>query len=54
MEKPSQTALLASLFTLTGLWLSYRYDLTSGACIILVAAGAMMLFELFRILKRQM
>lgn len=30
-------AVLGSVFTVVGLWLSYRYDLTSGAAIILVA-----------------
>lgn len=36
----------ASLFTLAGLWLSYSFDLTSGATIILVSAAALMLFML--------
>lgn len=31
---------LGVLFTLVGLWLSYRYDLTSGATIILVSGAA--------------
>ena len=31
------SSLLGSLFTLLGLWISYRFDLTSGASIILVA-----------------
>ncbi len=31
-------SLLNTLFTLCGLWLAYRFDLTSGAAIILVAA----------------
>jgi zinc transport system permease protein len=30
-------SLLGAVFTVTGLWLSYTYDLTSGAAIILVA-----------------
>ncbi|MCX6076511.1 MAG: metal ABC transporter permease [Campylobacterales bacterium] len=34
----------ASLFTIVGLWLSYSFDLTSGACIILVSALSLMLF----------
>ena len=34
----------ASLFTLIGLWLSYRFDLTSGATVILVSAAALILF----------
>lgn len=33
-------SLLGALFTLTGLWLSYSYNLTSGAAIILIAAAA--------------
>jgi zinc transport system permease protein len=35
---------VASLFTMLGLWLSYSFDLTSGACIILVSALSLMLF----------
>jgi len=35
--------LLSALFTLIGLWLSYAYNLTSGACIILVAGVGFML-----------
>ncbi len=31
------SALLGAVFTVLGLWLSYCFDLTSGACIILVA-----------------
>lgn len=42
---------IASLFTLVGLWFSYTYDLTSGACIILVAAISLLLFMLFKGLK---
>lgn len=34
---------LGALFTLCGLWLSYRYDLTSGATIILVAGIGFMI-----------
>ncbi|MFW6332969.1 MAG: metal ABC transporter permease [Thermodesulfobacteriota bacterium] len=45
MEKHSKSlarmmvgsSLLGALFTIIGLWLAYRYDLTSGASIILVA-----------------
>lgn len=33
-------SLLGAAFTLIGLWLSYQYNLTSGAVIILVAAAA--------------
>lgn len=38
------SALIASFFTLSGLWFSYAFDLTSGACIILVAAFFLILF----------
>jgi zinc transport system permease protein len=34
------SSLLGAVFTLTGLWLSYTFDLTSGAAIILVAGTA--------------
>ena len=33
------SALLSAVFTLTGLWLSYAYNLTSGATIIMVSAA---------------
>jgi zinc transport system permease protein len=39
---------LSCLFTLTGLWLSYQLNLTSGATIILVAAGGFILTTLWR------
>jgi len=42
---------IASFFTITGLWFSYSFDLTSGACIILVAAVSLIFFMLFRGLK---
>lgn len=38
------SALFSLLFTLAGLYLSYTYDLTSGASIILVAATFLLLF----------
>ncbi len=38
------SALFSLLFTLAGLYLSYTYDLTSGASIILVAAAFLLLF----------
>lgn len=37
------SSLLGALFTLVGLWLSYTYDLTSGASIILVAGAGFFL-----------
>lgn len=38
------SGLIASLFTVTGLFLSYSFNLTSGASIILVAAAGLLLF----------
>jgi zinc transport system permease protein len=38
---------LSALFTLTGLWLSYLLNLTSGATIILVAAGGFLIASLW-------
>lgn len=38
------SGLLSSFFTLTGLWFSYNYDLTSGASIIMVSALSLGLF----------
>ena len=40
------SGLIATLFTLTGLWFSYSYNLTSGASIILVSAASLGLFLL--------
>jgi len=37
---------IATLFTLVGLWLSYTYDLTSGASIIIVSALSLGVFLL--------
>ncbi len=42
---------IASFFTLVGLWFSYSFNLTSGACIILVASVSLMLFILIKGLK---
>jgi len=41
-------SLLSTLFTLIGLVLSYNYDLTSGASIILTAAFSLLLFLIIR------
>jgi zinc transport system permease protein len=38
---------IATLFTLVGLWISYMYDLTSGASIIIVSAVSLGVFLLF-------
>ncbi len=40
------SSILSSIFTFLGLWLSYSFDLTSGASIILVSATALILFLL--------
>lgn len=40
LQMMAGSSALAALFTLTGLWLSYRYDLTSGASIIMVSGAA--------------
>jgi zinc transport system permease protein len=37
------SAVLGALFTMTGLWLSYTFDLTSGACIIWVAGAVFLI-----------
>ena len=50
------SSLLGILFTLAGLWLSYAFDLTSGAAIILVAGAAFFIFlliEKVRLMGRQ-
>jgi zinc transport system permease protein len=46
------SGVIAMLFTLGGLWLSYSYDLTSGASIIMVSAGGLGLFLLGSRLRR--
>lgn len=40
------SGLIATVFTLTGLWLSYTYNLTSGASIIMVSALSLGVFLL--------
>ncbi len=40
------SGIIATLFTLVGLWFSYTYNLTSGASIILISAGALGVFLL--------
>ena len=40
------SGILSSFFVLLGLYLSYSYDLTSGACIILVSATGLILFTI--------
>lgn len=45
------SGITAAIFTITGLWLSYSFDLTSGACIILVSAVCLMLFMIIQKLR---
>lgn len=45
------SGLFAAFFTLTGLFLAYTYDLTSGAAIILTSAGGLLLFLGFEKIK---
>ncbi len=45
------SGVLAAIFTLIGLWLSYRYDLTSGATIILTAAAGLGIHTLYRTIR---
>jgi zinc transport system permease protein len=45
------SSILSCLFTITGLWLSYLFDLTSGATIILVAAAGFFTSALWERLK---
>lgn len=44
------SGLLSSFFTIGGLMLSYQFDLTSGASIIMVSAISLSIFMLFRVL----
>ncbi len=41
------SGIIATLFTLAGLWFSYTYNLTSGASIILISAASLGVFLLF-------
>lgn len=45
--------LLGALFTTSGLWLSFRFDLTSGAAIILVAGSAFLLIQIAETIGRR-
>jgi zinc transport system permease protein len=45
------SGILASAFTLGGLWLSYTYDITSGASIILVGAVSLIVFLIVNKIK---
>jgi zinc transport system permease protein len=45
------SSVLGALFTVCGLWLSYRYNLTSGAAIIMVASIAFLISLIFDRLK---
>ena len=47
------SSLLGAIFTVTGLWLSYRYNLTSGATIIMVAGVGFLVSVLIDQLRTQ-
>lgn len=47
------SSLLGIFFTLVGLWLSYNYDFTSGATIILVAGVAFFLTHIMHAINRR-
>ncbi len=46
------SAILSSIFTLVGLYISYNYDISSGATIILVSALSLMIFLFINFLIR--
>ncbi len=43
-----KSALLSAIFTIIGLTISYQFDITSGASIILISAAALGLFTVFK------
>ncbi|WP_294961672.1 metal ABC transporter permease [Sulfurimonas sp.] len=45
------SGLIATFFTIIGLWISYSFNLTSGACIILVSAFSLIIFMIGAKLK---
>jgi zinc transport system permease protein len=47
------SSILGILFTLSGLWLSYTFDLTSGATIILVAGLGFFISQILDFIKRK-
>jgi zinc transport system permease protein len=47
------SSILGAVFTVSGLWLAYFYNLTSGASIILVAGGVFLMDFLFDLWKRR-
>jgi zinc transport system permease protein len=48
------SVILGVAFTITGLWLSYVLDLTSGATIILTSAGAFLLTVVYKAMGRRL
>ncbi|MEA1915658.1 MAG: metal ABC transporter permease [Campylobacterota bacterium] len=46
------SGVLSSIFTLSGLWISYTYDLTSGASIIMISAVVLGIYLLGSTLKK--
>jgi zinc transport system permease protein len=46
------SVLLGAIFTMTGLWLSYAYNITSGASIIMVAGSVFLFIQVIEKLIR--
>ncbi|HXL04887.1 MAG: metal ABC transporter permease [Firmicutes bacterium] len=47
------SSILGTIFTLVGLWLSYEFDLTPGATIVMVSGAAFALSSVYHSLSRQ-
>lgn len=47
------SSLLSILFTISGLWLSYKFNISSGACIILVSGLGFLISYLLRVFVRK-
>jgi zinc transport system permease protein len=45
------SGLLSSIFTLIGLYISYSYDISSGASIIIVSAAILLIFLIYQKIK---
>ena len=52
-EMMALSSLLGIFFTAAGLWLSYSYDLTSGATIVMVAGVAFFISQAFDMIKKR-
>jgi zinc transport system permease protein len=52
-EMMALSSLLGIFFTVAGLWLSYSYDLTSGATIVMVAGVAFFISQALDMIKKR-